>query len=168
MGLNTSKAQLLDDLRSEQAGWEALLSEIGEDHMTQPDVAGDWSIKDITAHLTGWRRRTVARFQAAARHEPEPPTDWPAELQDDDEINAWIYQASRDRSLAAVLEDSRAVNDQLLAAVEAMSEADLRDAARFPWWEGFEWNGVELWSHFHEEHEPDMRAWLARIKQEER
>lgn len=171
MGLNTSKAQLLDDLRNEQAGWDALLADIGEDHMTQPGAAGDWSIKDIVAHLTGWRRRTVARFQAARRHEPEPPTDWPADLDDDDEvdkINAWIEDANRDRPLAAVLSDARTVNEQLLAAVEAMPEADLHDPSRFPWWEGLEWNGAGLWGHFHEEHEPDMRAWLAKITGEER
>ena len=91
MDNDTRKEQLLDELRDEQAQWEALLSDIGEDHMTQPDVAGGWSIKDIVAHLTGWRRRTVARLQAALRHEPTPPTPWPAQLQTDDEINAWIY-----------------------------------------------------------------------------
>jgi hypothetical protein len=69
MGSSTSKAQLLNDLKDEQARWEALLSDIGEAHMTQPEVAGGWSIKDIVAHLTGWRRRSVARFQAALRHE---------------------------------------------------------------------------------------------------
>ena len=36
----TSKAQLLAELRDEQAGWDALLRDIGEEHMTQPDVAG--------------------------------------------------------------------------------------------------------------------------------
>ena len=163
MGLDTSKAQLLDDLRNEQAGWEALLAEIGEDHMTQPAVA-DWSIKDIIAHLTGWRRRTVARFQAAARHAPEPPTDWPADLQSDDEVNAWIYAANRDRPLAEVLGDSRAVGDQLIAAVEAMSDADLHDDSRFPWWAGEPWNGVALYGHFHDEHEADMRAWIEKVR----
>lgn len=73
MGSTRSKAQLLTELKEEQTQWEALLSEIGEARMTQPGVAGDWSIKDIVAHLTGWRRRTVARFQAALRHEPPPP-----------------------------------------------------------------------------------------------
>ena len=65
MDTTESKAQLVHDLRDEQAQFEALLGEIGEAHMIQHGVAGHWSIKDIVAHLTGWRRRTVARFQAA-------------------------------------------------------------------------------------------------------
>jgi hypothetical protein len=53
MGTTLSKTQLLTQLRTEQAAWEALLDEIGQAHMTQPEVAGGWSIKDIVAHLTG-------------------------------------------------------------------------------------------------------------------
>src|SRR5579859_6445278 len=112
MDLNTSKAQLLNDLKDEQAQFEALLSDIGEEHMTQPGAAGEWSIKDIVAHLTGWRRRSVGRFQAALRHEPSPPPPWPPHLQTDDEINAWIYASNRDRSVSDVLQESRTVFEQ--------------------------------------------------------
>jgi len=68
----TAKAQLLDGLRAEQARYEAVLDEIGEAHMTQPGVAGEWSIKDIVAHLTGGRQRSVARFRAALCGELAP------------------------------------------------------------------------------------------------
>lgn len=166
MSLNTSKAQFLNDLRNEQAQWEELLREIGEAHMTQPDVAGGWSIKDIVAHLTGWRKRTVARFQAALRHEPPPAPQWPPELQTDDEINAWIYAANRDLPLATVLGESREVFDRLYETLDAFPEEDLRDPARFPWLDDDgEWTAAAFFDHFHEEHETDMRAWLAKIRQ---
>lgn len=167
----TSKAQILADLKAEEAKWEALLQDIGEDHMTQPDVAGGWSIKDIVAHLTGWRRRTVGRFQAALRREPSPPPPWPSHLQDDDEINAWIYAESRDRPLAEVLAESRDVLRQLVETLDAFPESALRDPARFPWLEGWldggTFSGASFFDHFHEEHEPDMRAWLAKVKRGE-
>ena len=172
MDSTTSKAQLLDDLKAEQARWEALLQDIGEEHMTQPVVAGEWSIKDIVAHLTGWRRRTVGRFQAALRHEPAPPPLWPPHLRTDDEINAWIYAAHRDRPLAEVLRESRDVLQQLVETLDAFPAADLLDPdpTRFPWLEGEEppLTGAAFFAHFHEEHEPDMRAWLERIRREER
>ena len=114
MGSNTSKAQLLDDLKDEQTQWEALLQDIGEEYMTQPGVAGEWSIKDIVAHLTTYRHRTVGRFQAALRHEPAPTPPWPPHLQTDDEINEWIYTANRDRPLVDVLGESRDVFQQLM------------------------------------------------------
>src|SRR5207302_1509092 len=113
-----SKKQLLAELQSEQAAWLALLDEIGEENMTQPEVAGGWSIKDIVAHLTGWRRRTVLRFRTALDPTVDMTPSWPAELDEDDEvdeINAWIYKANRDRPLGDVLNDSREVFQQLVA-----------------------------------------------------
>lgn len=166
MDSKTSKTRLLDDLRDEEARWEALLHEIGEEHMTQPGVAGEWSIKDIVAHLTGWRRRTVGRFQAALRHEPPPPPPWPSQLQTDDEINAWIYAANRDRPLADVLRDSHDVFEQLVETLGFFSDADLLDPTRFSWLgdEDLPLTGAVFFGHFHEEHEPDMRAWLEKIR----
>ncbi len=156
-----TKAQLLDELRQENAQFEALLDAIGPARMTQPDVAGGWSIKDIVAHLTAWRRRTVARFRAARSGAPVTPL-WPAELQTDDDINAWIYAANRDRPLEDVLSDSRAVFQQLVDAIDAFDEAELRDIDRFGWLEGERFRGASLFGHFHEEHEADMRSWLER------
>jgi hypothetical protein len=157
-----SKAELLANLQTENQEWEALLDQIGEARMEQPGVADDWSIKDIVAHLTGWRRRTVARLRAARRGAGEPVMDWPSELQTDDEINRWIYQRNRDRSLQEVLGDSRQIFQDMVAAVAAFSDDELADPQTFPWTEGEPLSAAMLFGHFHEEHEADMRAWLAR------
>ncbi len=164
MGTSLSKTQLLTELRNEQAAWEALLDEIGEAHMTQPDVAGGWSIKDIVAHLTGWRRRSVRRFQALLNHEPDFSPPWPPELQDDDEINAWIYEANRNLPLADVLSDSREVFQQLIDTLAAFSEDELQNLRRILELPEDQVNGSVFFAHFHEEHEPDMRAWLDKVK----
>src|SRR6266581_2993393 len=163
-----SKKQLLAEMQSEQAAWLAMLDEIGEENMTQPEVAGGWSIKDIVAHITGWRMRTVLRFRAALDPTVDMTPDYPAELDEDDEvdqINAWIYKANRDRPLADVLNDSREVFQQRVAEVSALSDQQLNDPQRFPWLEGERLTGAFIFGHFHEEHEPDMRAWLSRVKQ---
>ena len=166
-----SKKQLLAEMQSEQAAWLALLDKIGEENMTQPEVAGGWSIKDIVAHITGWRRRTVLRFRAALDPTIDMTPHWPAEMgeldEDDDvdEINAWIYKTNRDRPLADVLNDSLEVFQQLVTEVLALSDEQLNDPQRFPWLEGERLTGALIFGHFHEEHEPDMRAWLAKVKQ---
>jgi hypothetical protein len=130
------QAQFLDDLKGEYALWEALLAAIGEEHMTQPGVAGEWSIKDIVAHMTGWRRRALGRFQAALRHEPTPLPPWPPHLQTDDEINAWIYASTRDRPVSEVLRESRAVLQQLMEMLTAFPAVDLLDPSCFEWMKG--------------------------------
>ena len=164
MGTTISKTQLLAELNNENAYWQALLDDIGEANMTQPEVAGGWSIKDIVAHLTGWRRRTVRRIQATRNHEPDVTSPWPSELQEDDDINAWIYESNRDRPLADVLNDSREVFQQLVDAIDAFSADELQDLQRIEWLEGESLSGKFVFSHFHEEHEPDMRAWLVRVQ----
>src|SRR5215831_12713827 len=121
-----SKKQLLAEMQSEQAAWLALLDEIGEEHMAQPEVAGGWSIKDIVAHLTGWRRRSVRRFQALLHHESDFSPPWPPELREDGEINAWIYEANRNRPLADVLSDSQEAFQQLVDTLDAFSEEELQ------------------------------------------
>src|SRR5437763_5669565 len=168
MGATFRKIQLLSELKNGNAFWQRLLDDICEGNMTQPEVAGGWSIKDIVAHLTGWRRRTVLRFRAALDPTVDMTPSWPAELDEDDEvdeINVWIYKANRDRPLADVLNDSREVFQQLVAEVSALSDEQLNDPQRFPWLEGERLTGAFIFGHFHEEHEPDMRAWLARVKQ---
>jgi hypothetical protein len=157
-----TKAALLADLQREYEQWEALLDQIGEARMDLPGVTGPWSIKDIVAHLTGWRRRTVARLQAARRGEADPAPPWPAQLQTDDEINAWLHATQHGRSVREVLADSRQVFQQLVAAIEAFPEAELLDPRRFAWMEGEPLSAAAFFAHFHEEHERDMRAWLAR------
>ena len=85
-------------------------------------------------------------------------------MQDDDEINAWIYASNRDRPLTDVLSDSREVFQQLLDAIDAFSDDELQDFQRIQWLEGESLSGKLFFTHFHEEHEPDMRAWLARVQ----
>src|SRR5256714_14807925 len=115
-----SKKQLLAEMQSEQAAWLALLDEIGEENMTQPEVASGWSIKDIVAHITGWRRRTVNRFRAALDSSADRIALLPAEFAEDDEgeeMNGWIYKVNPDRPLADVLHDSHEGFQQTVARV---------------------------------------------------
>jgi hypothetical protein len=156
-----SKAELLRDLDEEYKQWEALLAEIGGQRMEQPGVAGHWSVKDIVAHITSWRRRTVQRLQSVVSGEPLPPPPWPADLKEDDAINDWFYERERGKSVRDVLDDSRRTFQQMRAALDAIPEAVLADPSRFPWLEGRPLTASAFFSHFHDEHEADMRAWLA-------
>lgn len=162
-----TKTELLNGLHAEYQQWQALLDEIGSTRMDQPGVTGDWSIKDIVAHITGWRRRTVGRLQALQRGEPEPPPPWPVHLQTDDEVNAWIYQSRQAYSVQAILDESAQVFQALIAAIEGLPEDVIANAHRLPWMAGHPFNAAEFFAHFHEEHEPEMRAWLARLEKAE-
>jgi hypothetical protein len=89
-------------------------------------------------------------------------------LQTDDEINAWIYEANRGRSLREVLEEAHQVFRQLLAVIEALPD-DLRIETvqasgreyYLVWLDDKRFQVGEFFDHFRDDHEPDVRAWLA-------
>ena len=165
-----NKSELLNWLKEEIHNWEALLDLVGPDRMDQPGVNGNWSMKDIAAHLTGWNNRLAAHLQAALDGEPEPPPPWPAHLQTDDQVNAWIYQTNRNRSTGEVLAESRRTFDQILVVVETYPEDVQIEIIHH---EGRDYYLVhldgrrvqpgEFFDHYHDDHEQDVSAWLARI-----
>jgi len=160
-----NKSELLDWLQEEYQQWEAFLDQIGETRLDQGGVAGYWSIKDIVAHLTDWNRWLVARLQAAQRSEPEPPPLWPAHLQTDDEINAWIYESNHGRSVREVLEETHHVFQQLLAVIEGLPDDILIEPAYHILRLGDQrFSASEFFDHFHDDHEQEVRAWLARVE----
>ena len=155
-----TKDDLLAHIQAEHANWRALVAEVGEERMEQPGPMGDWTFKDLVAHLTGWRERTIRRLEAGPGR--EPTTAWPSHLTEDDEINQWIYEQNRDRPLREVLAEADASHQRLAAAVAALPEEDLTTPGRFAWMEGKPLADGDFFGHLHEEHEPDIRAWLAR------
>jgi hypothetical protein len=161
------KSELLDWLQEEYQQWEAFLDQIEPARMDQPGVNGDWSMKDIVAHLTGWQPRLITRIQAAQRGEAEPPPPWPAHLQTEDEVNAWIYETNHGRSVNDVLDESHQVFQQLLAVIEGLPE-DVRIEPKWHlvWLNGERFPAGEFFDHFHDDHEPGMRAWLARLEKQ--
>jgi len=167
------KSELLNELQEEYQQWEALLDQIGLERLEQPGVNGDWSIKDLVAHLAGWQPRLIANLQAAQRDEPEPLPPWPAHLQTDDEINAWIYETNRERSVREVLDESHQLFQQLLAVIEGLPNAVRIDQVHHKgrvyhlvWLDDQRFPVGEFFDHFHDDHEPDVRTWLARIEKQ--
>ena len=160
------KSELIDWLQEKQQKWEAFLDAIGPTRLEQPGVNGEWSLKDIVAHLTSWNWRLVAGLQAAERGQPEPPPHRPAALQTEDEINAWIYQANRGRSVGDIREECQRMFRELFAALAALPE-DVRFERVEPkfnlvWLGDTRFAVGEFFDHFEDDHEPDVRAWLAR------
>ena len=73
----TSAAQreLAGRIRADQQVWRDLVAEMGPERMLEPGPMGDWTFKDLAAHLAAWRnvgsrcsRRSVAASQSRRRH----------------------------------------------------------------------------------------------------
>jgi hypothetical protein len=158
------KARLLDQIERERRRWRDLVAEVGEQRMEQPGPMGDWSFKDLAAHLLGWRNRTIARLEAAAAGRPAPPPPWPTELEggDDDPVNDWIHEQHRDRPAADVLADVDASYERLAKVIRDLPDDRLTDPNAFPWLGGETLAEQDLFGHLHDEHEASIREWLGR------
>ncbi|HUG16737.1 MAG TPA: maleylpyruvate isomerase N-terminal domain-containing protein [Thermomicrobiales bacterium] len=161
-----TRKELLQEIHDERAAWQALLAEIGGDRMEEPGPMGDWTFKDLTAHLLAWSERTMARIEAGPGGNPPPP--WPAsmgtedEIEDWDEVNAWLYEQQRERPLPDVLADMDRWFVRLAALIETMPEDTLMIPGRSGI-EGMEERALvdaEFFGHFYDEHEASVRAWL--------
>jgi hypothetical protein len=162
----TTKAALLERVRRERADWERLLAEVGEARMEEPGPMGQWTFKDLQAHLTAWQRHELAPLEQTLRGErPAPP--WPAHLdphRDQDRINRFVYEATHDLPLTEVLRQARRAWDELDEGIAALPEEALTDPHHFPWMEGEALGPSVLhhaFAHFPQDHEADARAWLA-------
>jgi hypothetical protein len=98
------------------------------------------------------------------RGEGDAPLPWPPVLTSDDEINAWIHDTDQNRSLAGVLAEHEDTFGRLRTAVAEMPAELLTDPGAVPWMEGRTIGDAivsgDYFGHLHEEHEPDIRAWL--------
>jgi hypothetical protein len=159
---STKQREAADRVRADQRYWRDLVAEVGRDRMDEPGPMGEWTFKDLVAHLAAWRNYRIPMIQAAGRGEPMPPPPWPAGLVEDDydAINAWFQARDATRSLDDVLEDYDQSFDRLATALEALPESIAEDPKGLPWTDGDAAVDIDFTDHLHEEHAPAVRAWL--------
>jgi len=159
--------QVHEAMRSERANLESLIAPLSYEQLCLPALDGQRSVKDVMAHIAAWERRCVGWIETGLHGEmpslPEAGYEW----EDIDDLNEKTFQENKDRSLQEVLADSHQAYEQLLAQVQALSEADLTEPHRFAWTE----SGTSLvpfvaansYEHYHE-HSEQIREWIEKVQ----
>jgi hypothetical protein len=131
-----SKADVLRGVIDGYEQWQDLLAEIGEAQMTTPGVAGEWSVKDIVAHV-GWYEWWTSEF-IRTRNWPEVPEH--LNFDDTDARNDAYFLEKRDAPLAEVLADAKRFHEGFVEAISQLAEDDFADQTRLgmPTGEGWE------------------------------
>ena len=168
MDIVMTKDKFLSILRSERANWEALLSEADISHMTQPGVAGEWSLKDVIAHVAVYEEWISSVLEELMRGETKTLNSGQPEDVDVEKRNARLFRENQHHPLQEVLSFSQQAFQHLLAVVQSLSEEDLiATSPRFKHLLPAYWPDESLWKtiagdsyeHYHQ-HIPDIRAWL--------
>lgn len=129
------KTELLDALEDGRQELVEMLEDLPDEVMLKPGVCGEWSIKDILAHLTQWEGQTVTLLFQAGQSDRKPTTAHFGK-ETVDEVNQRWYETGKDRPLERVWDDWVGVRKQMIRRVTAFSERDLNDPQRYPWLKG--------------------------------
>lgn len=165
MSTNVSRDDVLRAIDAEREHWESIVSKANENGMANASVTDDWTFKDLVGHLNGWRERGNRRLKAAANGEQSSKPPWPETLKSVDEVNDWIYEHYRVRSLDDVLTESRNQLDEMRGLVAGFSDEELNDAGKFNWLEGKSLGAAIVdgyhFRHLRDEHSADIQKVLA-------
>jgi hypothetical protein len=158
MDVMVSKDELLKRIRNSRADWERLLNSIPRTRMAEPFM-GEWSVKDVIAHLT-WHEKQM--LQVLHKKALEGSDWWGLTL---DERNMNIFQENRARDLDEVIGEHHAVYRNLIEAIEHLDDADLNDPARIrelpPDWRLWKLLAENTYEHY-DDHVGPVRAWIGR------
>ena len=129
----TTKEQLLALIHTERTKLDKKMDGLSPEEMVFPGAMGDWSVKDILAHLVDWERRLVKWYEIGLRDEmpqlPAPGFTW-GQLS---ALNQQGYERHKDRPLEDVLASYLASYQQVLALIECMTEEEIFEVGRYAW-----------------------------------
>jgi hypothetical protein len=114
-------------LREMEAGFADLLSTVdglSEEQMTRVWY-GNWSVRDILAHVAGWHREEIAMLERMARGERPVPES--ADYTDDDAWNARFVAKWRAASAGEVLAELKASKEAYVAAAGRLPEERFKE-----------------------------------------
>ncbi len=154
-----NKVELITALTQSREKFLEALEGLSEEAMLEPGVVGEWSVKDVLAHISRWEAELV-KLLWQARQGVKPTTQLNSQ-EPDEEINARWQQEDRSRPLERILQDFHGVRNQTIRRLEAFTEQELNDPQRFPWLEGKPlWRWVAGDSFKHEiEHLEQIITW---------
>lgn len=152
-----TKRELLALMHATRQELEALLGQLTPGQMSQPGVAGAWSVKDMLAHIA-WYQAEEVEFFGETGVAASPLWATPQDAR-----NELLLGQNRERTLEDILAEFRSAFARFLSVVEGLSDAELNQSGRFPDTRAdrLPWQAIAVHSYEHDrEHIALIRQWL--------
>ena len=121
-------ARLLATLDAAWADFHASYAGLSDDELLEPGVSGDWSIRDIMAHVSWWEEEALKHLPVIlAGGRPPRYSDLYGGI---DAFNAQMVERRRALSPAEVLQQMEDTHQRLIAFVETMPEDQIARETR--------------------------------------
>jgi hypothetical protein len=152
------KQTLLDRIQKSYRAFDTLLAPLSEQQLSTLKGSDGWTMKDHIAHLIAWQQRTLNNINAIMDNIElsDPTPDMTI-----DQINERFYQQYTLLSVERVLAEHRVMQQQMLHALQIISEEDLYKPV--PWLNNrpvVGWVVGNTYEHY-EEHMHDIQKWLS-------
>jgi hypothetical protein len=128
-GQTVDRQQLLGKLDKEWAALRASYAGLPDAALTEPGVTGDWSVKDILAHVTTWEGEALKHLPTILEGGRSPR--YSVTYGGIDAFNAQMTKKFQEMSLADVLRQLDETHRQLIAYVQSAPEEQFTRDTRF-------------------------------------
>jgi len=119
--LTPLQADLVAMLEAMRHAERMLFEEVPQDTRERAGAIGEWSVKDVRAHLAAWRAVEARRLSTRAAGDGAEATDDPGPDVPIDEANAALHDRHADWSWDAVAAEADASVDALIDAIQRSS-----------------------------------------------
>jgi hypothetical protein len=120
-----SKDQILKEIDTERHRLEVNIADFTPVEMETRGVIGNWTIKDLLAHLAEWETMFMEWYAASQRGEiPHPPGEG-LSWSDLDVVNQRIYEKHNQKSLEEVINFFHTSYERVHSLVEKLPEEEL-------------------------------------------
>ena len=152
-----SKEEILAKIRSEHELLTTSSEGIATERYLQPGIEGNWTLKDVLAHITAWEQRMIEWLADAKSGEVPPiPQTW-------DEVhalNAESYEKMKNQPLSQIQDKFQRSFVETVLAVESTSPEMLETPNYFEWRDGALWPMVAHNTFYHyKEHREAIQKW---------
>jgi hypothetical protein len=109
--------RLVEELRDERDAFFRVLDGVAPDSMTTPGLVGEWSAREVIAHLGYWAGHGVEAIHAV---ETGRAGEFGADRPSVDDVNATVARVAREASLATVRKREAASVDAFAERLHGM------------------------------------------------
>ncbi len=126
--VNDRPKKLLNRLDTAWAALEESYSGVPDSGLTEPGVVGDWSVKDILAHVTTWEEEALKHLPLIVEGGRPPRYVTYGGI---DAFNAQVTERKRSLSLSEVRRQLAETHARLIAFVQSAPDDQLAGETRF-------------------------------------
>ena len=128
-----SKDQMLKAAQEERDALEALLNTLTTEQMTQPNIVGEWAIKDVLSHLMEWEKMVMSWYVNGLKGKPTFVPSREFNWGQLPQLNHAIYLKHRDKNLADVQKEFKASYKKIIKTIEGIPEKELFTRKIYAW-----------------------------------